>query len=83
MSKVRSALSSLGMNMNQFSGHSFHIGAATTALHTSVTDAKIKMFGRWESSAYQLYLCTPHEELGPICAILANSSCMVTAWLSF
>ena len=52
VSKVRSALSSLGMNVNQFSGHSFRIGGALTVLHAGVSDVKIKMLGRWESSAY-------------------------------
>ena len=74
VSNVRSALASLGINVDHFSGHSFRIGAASTALHAGVSDAKIKMLGRWESSAYQLYLRTPREDLGSVCAILANSS---------
>ena len=61
--KVRSALADQGFNASQYSGHSFRIGAATTAAQNGVADCTIKMLGRWESSAYQLYVRTPRTEL--------------------
>lgn len=70
--KVRSALSLAGLNPSNYCGHSFRIGAATTALKAGVSDAKIKMLGRWESDAYQLYLRTPREDLATICAVLSR-----------
>jgi hypothetical protein len=73
VAQVQSALQSLGMQVGQFTGHSFQIGAATTALKAGISDAKIKMLGRWESSAYQSYLRTPREELSHISSTLANT----------
>ena len=70
---LRKALALAGINDSNYAGHSFGIGAATTALRAGVSDAKIKMLGRWESSAYQLYLQTPRQELAAISPILAKS----------
>ena len=60
---VRQALSAAGMDTMGYSGHSFRIGAATTAALRGVEDSVIKMLGRWESSAYQRYLRTPRKSL--------------------
>ena len=59
--KVRSALSILGYEASTYAGHSFRIGAATTAAEKGIEDSVIKMLGRWESSAYQLYVCSSRE----------------------
>ena len=72
VTEVRSALSRAGLNALDYCSHSFRIGAATTALKAGISDAKIRMLGRWESDAYQLYLRTPREELASVCSSLAN-----------
>ena len=41
-----------------YSGHSFHIGAATTATVQGVLDHLVKTLGRWSSNLYQIYIRT-------------------------
>ena len=66
VSALKQALRTAGMDTKGYSGHSFRIGAATTAALKGVEDSVIKMLGRWESSAYQRYLRTPREALAAI-----------------
>ena len=54
ISQVRAALLEAGLNPNLFAGHSFRIGAATTAAAAGVPGHVIKYLGRWSSDAYQL-----------------------------
>ena len=50
--QVREALRQAGVDASKFAGHSFRRGAATTALEKVISDATIKMLGRWRSEAY-------------------------------
>ena len=63
VTKIKEALTAAGMDCTAYSGHSFRSGAATTAAKQGISDAAIKMLGRWRSSAYQLYVQTPREQL--------------------
>jgi len=38
-----------------------------------VSDATIKMLGRWQSSAYQLYIRTPREQLAGVSLTLVKN----------
>ena len=60
---VRRALHFQGIDCSKYSGHSFRIGAATTAAHVGISESHIKMLGRWESSAYVRYIKTPRDQL--------------------
>ena len=55
-----------------FNGHSFRIGAATTAASRGMEDSMIKTLGRWESDAYQRYIRIPRQELAYYTKVLAN-----------
>lgn len=63
---VRQALGQAGIESAMYSGHSFRIGAATTAALMGVEDSMIKMLGRWESAAYQRYIRTPRDTLAAV-----------------
>lgn len=61
--RIREALAASGFDATQYSGHSFRIGAATTAAAVGIEDSLIKTLGRWESSAYLLYVKVPRDRL--------------------
>jgi len=57
VSKVlKLCLDSIGLNSQEFSPHSFRIGAATSAAMQGVPEETIKCFGRWSSNAVQTYI---------------------------
>ena len=60
---IRSALDSVGIDSSLYAGHSFRIGAATTAAQCGLQDSLIKTLGRWESTAYLLYVRMPRDTL--------------------
>ena len=74
MARVRSALAVTvaGIQASQFAGHSFRIGAASTAAARGVEDSLIKTLGRWRSSAYLLYVRIPRERLADLSRVLAS-----------
>ena len=71
--RVQGALTQAGVSGELFNGHSFRIGAATSASQAGVSETTIKILGRWQSMAYQGYIrpATP--------ALAAISTKMVTA----
>jgi hypothetical protein len=70
--EVRKALSAAGVDQTKYAGRSFRIGAASTAAAAGIADSTIKTLGRWESSAYQLYVRLSREELAAITPKLAR-----------
>ena len=69
---VRRALELAGLNCSLYCGHSFRIGAATTAARQGIQDSLIKTLGRWESSAYTVYIRTPRETLCSVAKTLGR-----------
>ena len=70
--RVREALRKAGVDHSKYCGHSFRIGAATTAAAKGVEDCIIKTLGRWESLAYLQYIKLPREQLGGYSVLLAS-----------
>ena len=66
VSWVKEALRAAGLNHSVYSGHSFRIGAATAAAQAGLPDHLKKSLGRWESEAYQSYICIPPELLASV-----------------
>ena len=71
---VRTALTAAGLDCSQYAGHSFRIGAATTAAANGLQDSLIKTLGRWESAAYTVYIRTPREVLCAVSGSLVGSA---------
>ena len=69
---LRKVLGEVGIRSNKFAGHSFRIGAATTAAAMGMEDSMIKILGRWESSAYLRYLKVPKQSLAEVSVILSQ-----------
>ena len=60
---LRDAARNAGVPHNSLKGHSFRIGAASTAAAAGLPDWLIKVLGRWSSDCYQLYIRTPRNVL--------------------
>ncbi len=60
---VKNALEKAGVDPGQYSGHSFRIGAATTAAARGLEDSTVRTLGRWKSLAYLEYIRIPREQL--------------------
>jgi len=61
--KLRLTLAAGGYKPNQYNGHSFRIGAATTAAKASIPDHMIQALGRWSSNCYVRYIQVPKTSL--------------------
>ena len=72
--EVRSALSKAGLPAGDYAGHSFQIGAATTAATVGIQDSAIQILGRWKSSCYQRYIRTAPQQLAEVSQKLAKCS---------
>ncbi len=72
--QLRSVLSACGLPQQLYAGHSFRIGAATTAAMVGVEDATIQTLGRWQSAAYLQYVRMPSEQLARLSTVLAKNS---------
>lgn len=70
---IRLVLQAVGLPYQSFAGHSFRIGAATTAARAGIEDSTIRMLGRWSSSAFLAYIRMPQEQLAHMSRTLAQS----------
>lgn len=70
--KMRNILTAAGIEASHYAGHSFRIGAATTAAANGVGDATIQLLGRWKSDSYCRYVRPPGQALANITRVLSS-----------
>ena len=78
--KFRTLLSQAGVDSSLYLGHSFCIGAASTAAANGVEDSLIQTLGRWKSSAYLTYVRIPAKNLAAISASICNNNLSFEAY---
>ena len=71
---VKETLTTAGIDCSRYNGHSFRIGAATTALAKGVPEATIQTLGRWKSEAYKQYVRIPREQLAAISVQMSENT---------
>ena len=71
---LRKGLQEIGIDPGCFSGHSFRIGAATTAAQAGVEDATVKIAGALGVSSISTLYTYPRDQLAAISARLAQVS---------
>lgn len=74
VAQFREVLTSAGLPQTSYSGHSFRIGAATSAAQAGIEDSTIQSLGRWSSTAFLQYIRLPREELAAVSPLLAGPS---------
>ena len=72
VNSLREALTSAGYPPEKYAGHSFCIGAATTAAKCGIPDSLIQTLGRWQSSAYTRYIQTSPVTLRQVSTTLLS-----------
>ena len=74
MNNVRLELLRANLPADIYAGHSFQIGAATTAASAGIEDSTIQTLGRWQSSSYLLYIRLDPCHMASLSSTLAKCS---------
>ena len=73
MAEIRSILEMCDLRPQDYLGHSFGIGAATTAAACCIPAEMIMTLNHWKIQAYRLYIRLPREQLEGMSQALAAS----------
>ena len=68
--RLRYVLKEAGIDCSRYSGHSFRIGAATTAAARGISDSTIQTLGRWASDSFTRYIRIPRDELAVVSSVI-------------
>lgn len=68
--RLRKVLRQAGIDCRRFSGHSFRIGAATTAAARGISDSTIQTLGRWASDSFTRYIRIPRDALAEVSSVI-------------
>ena len=74
ISCLRSLLEKVGLKAELYAGHSFRIGAATTAASSGLPDWLIQAMGHWSSVCYKCYIRITNHSLQGACKEMALAS---------
>lgn len=66
VTQLRAALAGEGVECARYSGHSFRIGAATTAAAKGLSDSTIQALGRWRSESFKRCVRLPQSEVAAV-----------------
>ena len=72
ISNLQAALQKLCLVHTNYNGHSFRIGAATTAAQSGIEDSLIQTLRRWKSEAYKIYTKIPQAQLASVSRALTR-----------
>ena len=72
--ETRKLLQQAGLNSSNYAGHSYRIGAATTAAKAKLPSWLNKTLGRWSSDCYERYIKTPSTTLSKVSAMLVKTT---------
>ena len=75
VARIRDVLREAGISYENYSGHSFRIGAATAAARAGIQDSTIQALGRWSSAAFLSYIRTPRSQLAQFSRDIAGIRC--------